>query len=309
MFYLCIGTGTHLDPPTDDDHAAVILGPRIGVTALFVIGFIYFCLVLNTFRNWSGVTVNANNDTLVNLHSPDNGANHARLETSALMNGDGFDNPSPQIVPKGIQELDTIVPAGTGSGGSRDMDGLQALASSNVGKESRQQRQEDMIRGLEDHVPGGGSVGSASSALHLELTPPGTGRPSALRHSPNLLTSTLTSTPPRFTSSDLQPPPATIVTQPTPVVSTFAASTQNHGPLTAFDPSMDPHGIWSMQDPPPVSSPPFTRHSQALELEGGLPDRRTPPSTFASAYATPREDSVSEFGTISRAGGKMGRGS
>ncbi|KIM20571.1 hypothetical protein M408DRAFT_130048 [Serendipita vermifera MAFF 305830] len=302
------GTGTHVDPPTDDDRAAVILGPRIGVTVVFAIGFVYFCLVLNTFRVWSGVTISPNNDTLVNLNSPDSRANMNDLETSALALA-GADNQSPPALPKTIHELDTIVPVGAG-GQSQSMDALQALGPSNATRETRQQRSDEIIRGLEERGVRGGSVGSTPSVLRLEgmdLTFTPADRVASLRHSPNLVSSTLTSTPPKFISSDL-PPPNTIVTQPTPVAPTFTSKIPDAAPLTAVDPLMAPNGPWGLQDPLPANSPPFTRHSQAMDLDDALPDRRTPPSTFASVYATPKEEAVSEFGTINRAGGRMGGG-
>lgn len=294
------GTGTHIEPPTDDDNAAVILGPRIGVTVLFFIGFVYFCLVLNTFRVWSGVTISSNNDTLINLRSPSVGAN-AHLETSALAADGRNEDQSPPSLNKGVHELDTFVPA--------NMTGLEALAPMNAGKESRQQRKDDMIRGLDARGVDNRSVGSAPSVLGLDLTPTSVGRPSALRYSPNVLSPELTATPPKTIPIGIQPPPNTMITQPTPIDSTFQIHAANAAPLTAIDPRMDPSGPWGLQDPLPVNSPPFTRHSQALDLDDGLPDRRTPPSVLASVYATPREESVSEFGTISRPGGRLGRSS
>jgi len=280
MLMLGSGTGQNTEAPTTDEHAAVILGPRIGITVLFGIGFIYFCLVLNTFRAWSGVTVSTNNDTVVNFQSPDinNGRNQAR--------GSSEMGQSPPIRGKDIE------PVGTRPGG------IEALSSMNVGGETREQRIDDIARGLE----GGEKAGSSGGGSMLGLDP-GPERSPPFRRSPNLLLPTLTSTPPRIPGSDLLNQPNTIVTQPIPI------NQAPPGLLTATDARMDPNGPWGLQDPIPSSSPPFTRQGQTFELDDGLPDRHTPPSNIASVYATPAGESVSEFGTLSQAGRRIGRGS
>jgi len=298
-----LGTGNNISPPSDDDKSAIILGPRIGITVLFFIGFIYFCLVLNTFRVWAGVTVSVTNDTLVNLRSPDIGANLAHLGS-----GGAADELTPPVTRRDLDDPGAKAQPGKGRVGG--LDGMQALASQNVIRESREQRNEEIIRGLEGKATG--SVGSVPSALGLDLSPPAENLPATLRISPNVLLPTLTATPPRITASDLVVP-HTIVTQPTPItqgpISTFVSdrfdpATPLVGAAANVDPKNQPPALPELG---PVNSPPFTRYIQMLDLEDGLPDRRTPPSTFASEYATPTAELASEFGTVNRGGMGIGQ--
>jgi hypothetical protein len=239
------------------------------------------------------------------------GNNNSRLDFSALARGSGdrADEQSPPVMRKEIHELSTFPPSGRAEGGD-GLDGLQALAPQNTARETREQRNEDLARGLEGATAR--SVDSAPSMLGLDLTQPVESRPAVFRHSPNVLLPALTSTPPGFVASDLAVP-NTIVTEPTPVThqlnSPFVTDASSSAPLTAVDPLMDSHGPLGLQDPIPLNSPPFTRHIQALDLDDELPDRRTPPSTLTSEYATPIAESISEFGTLQRGNVRMGRGS
>jgi hypothetical protein len=239
------------------------------------------------------------------------GNNNPHLDSNAMarISGDRADEQSPPVMRKEVNEISTLSPP-RGAEGGGGLDGIQALASQNTAPETREQRSEEIARGLEGETAR--SVERAPSVLGLDLTPPVENRPAAFRHSPNVLLPTLTSTPPRLVASDLAIP-NTIVTQPTPVTrepnTPFVTDASGSAPLTAVDPLMYSHGPSDLQDPMPVNSPPFARHIQALDLDDELPDRRTPPSTLTSEYATPIAESISEFGTLQRGNVKMGRDS
>jgi hypothetical protein len=161
------------------------MGPRIAVTVVFAIGLIYFGLVLNTFRVWSGVQISA----------PDNfsdgplGSGMSNEVTPVFNQGkDGI--PLPKINHEGLAEAEKE-------------DGLAALASLNRSRETRDQRMRDLERGLGGIDDGDAEDDRASnrSALGLVLAPSGDqpkGSPGQ-----NLLVPQVTQTPPLMAMSRL----------------------------------------------------------------------------------------------------------
>lgn len=129
------------------------------------------------------------------------------------------------------------------------------------------------IRPLDTSVLGVPRAASGTpSALRLELTPGGVGKPS------NQLIPTLTTTPPMMSSVELagvgqqQGPVTTIVTQPTP--------------LTA----VDPLAPWGSLAAPIAPSPAFQLREQTHELDQPLPVplRQASAPTTSAEFGTPR---------------------
>jgi hypothetical protein len=161
------------------------MGPRIAVTVVFAIGLIYFGLVLNTFRVWSGVQISAPDS--FSEGAPGSGMSN---EVTPVFNQGKDGIPLPKINHEGLTEAE-------------EKDGLAALASVNRSRETRDQRMRDLERGLGGMDDGDAEDDRASnrSALGLVFAPPG----DQLKGSPgqNLLVPQVTQTPPLMAMSRL----------------------------------------------------------------------------------------------------------
>lgn len=163
---------------------------------------IYFCLVLNTFRSWSGATIGPTETTGDFGRRSGETDGISPYQTSAHYNTTALP-PMGGLGDAGVIGVTTSAVPG-------ERDGLSALAPANMPNETRQQRVAEIAKGLENR-----STGSAGSALHLELTPPTRAR--------NVDIPRLTETPPSMEPLALPPnngleAPITMVTQPTPVI-------------------------------------------------------------------------------------------
>ncbi|PVF94317.1 hypothetical protein CPB86DRAFT_765975 [Serendipita vermifera] len=152
------GAGNHVDPPTKDETHGVILAPRVVITFVFCIGLVYFGLVLNTFRVWSGVQV-----------GPFDSYSEAGY-------GSGLSNEPTPLINYGKDGMPLPTIHHNGPEGTEQKDGLAALASVNRSRETRDQRMRDLERGLDpiDDVGGDDDDDRASnrSALGLVFAPP-----------------------------------------------------------------------------------------------------------------------------------------
>lgn len=244
--YLCrngrltygLGTGKNVDrPPSTSETAAIILAPRIGVTVLFGIGFIYFCLVLNTFRVWSGATI-----------SPNDPHEHERQRSGDT---DVFSF-TPEQTPLNYFTRSDLPPEdGTGLLAKADgllgddKNGLKALVSANSPGETGKERMEEMARRLDNR-----STGSTPSMLGLELTPP---RPFAAGR-----------------MSETPPPMAPLILPFDGMSRAPVTTATQTSPLSIIDPPMGSTNQW-LQPVTREPSRPFQRHEQTADLDQPLP--------------------------------------
>lgn len=142
---------------------------------LFVIGLSYFCLVLNTFRSWSGVSI-GDNEPLTRLVQQSAGVGAGALGI-ASQEGTPL-NPGRNIALPGV-------PEGSGSGGSLGKLGVHAnrsherqdlraaLAQTNTPQDTREERMRNLAGGTGSS--GGGSVLGLELGQQRVTTSPGSG--------------------------------------------------------------------------------------------------------------------------------------
>ncbi|KAG8800473.1 hypothetical protein FRC17_006860 [Serendipita sp. 399] len=280
------GNGRHSKPPTDSNTSVIILFPRVLVTVVFFTGFVYFCLVLYTFRKWA-------------LPTRDMAPTFGELIRNSTVVASGFATPlrAPRV-------FNAVSPLMSGSG---RRDGFKDLASINMPGATREERMAAMMDQHETR-----STHSAPSMLGLDVSP-------SFGTSPFLIGQTLpppmTATPPTSipSTNNLPVPPPGPKELVVPLTTITEAS-----PMTTEDPLMGAEARWAkareMESGDEVAhSSTFERRDQASALDSMLPaplqplsmirERTEGATSSGSGSGVAGAGSGSRFAVLSNVGG------